>query len=136
MVERIGLDPRINGGTLQKANAAPAGADFGAILRAKMESARPSEKTGLIMSAHASERLASRGIQLTESDMNRIASGVDMAASKGSREALVLLGDVGLIVNVPNRTVVTAMDSAGQDSRVFTNIDSTVVLSRGWAGPR
>jgi flagellar operon protein len=136
MVERIGLNPRLLGSQADRAKAPSTGADFGAILRAKVESARNSESAGLVFSAHASERLTGRGIRLTETDRNRIAAGVDMAAQKGSRETLVLLGDVGLIVNVPSRTVVTAMDSGETSSRVFTNIDSTVVLTREWAGPR
>ena len=47
---------------------------------------------------------------------------------KGSKESLILLRDLALVVSVNNRTVITAIDKARQKERVFTNIDSTVIL--------
>jgi hypothetical protein len=38
-----------------------------------------------------------------------------------------MLDDVAMIVNVPNRTVVTAVDGDQAGSQVFTNIDSAVI---------
>lgn len=37
--------------------------------------------------------------------------------------------DMAFIVNVKNRTVVTAMDSESMKDNVFTQIDSAVIIS-------
>ncbi len=83
---------------------------------------------GLRFSAHAESRLASRGISLDSSQLARLGAGVDAVARKGSREALVVLDDVALVVAVPNRTVVTAVPPGESASpSVFTNIDAAVI---------
>ncbi|GAB4361636.1 MAG: TIGR02530 family flagellar biosynthesis protein [Deltaproteobacteria bacterium] len=78
-------------------------------------------------SAHASERLARRGLRITEGDRQRIGEAVRSVGSRGGRNSLVLLGDVALIVNVPSRTVVTALGTGAPGDKVFTNIDSAVI---------
>ena len=45
---------------------------------------------------------------------------------KGSKDSLVMVDDTALIVNIPNKTVVTAMQVKGENENVFTNIDSVV----------
>lgn len=79
-------------------------------------------------SAHAQQRLASRHIELSGSDRTSLAEAVDRAAAKGSRDSLVLLRDLALVVSVTNRTVVTAMDVESMEERVVTNIDSAVIV--------
>jgi flagellar operon protein len=80
------------------------------------------------LSQHAADRLKSRGITLSESDMKKLAGAVDSVAQKGGKDSLIMLGDAALVVSVKNRTVVTAMDRQGMQGNVFTNIDSAVVL--------
>jgi len=80
------------------------------------------------LSQHAQERLKSRGITLTDSDMQQLAGAVDSVAQKGGKESLIMMGDAALVVSVKNRTVVTAMDRQGMKGNVFTNIDSAVML--------
>ncbi len=82
----------------------------------------------LKLSGHAKTRLESRDIQLGAAEWQRVLGGVDKAAAKGSRESLVLLDDVALVVSVKNRTVITAVDRANLKDNVFTNIDSAVVV--------
>jgi flagellar operon protein len=41
----------------------------------------------------------------------------------------MLLNDMALIINVKNRTVVTALDGASMKDNVFTQIDSAVIIS-------
>jgi flagellar operon protein len=82
------------------------------------------------LSRHASQRLASRRIELDGVDLARLAAATDQAAAKGSRESLIVMDDLGLIVNVPNRTVVTAMGLDQMAEKVVTNIDSTVFVPR------
>lgn len=80
------------------------------------------------LSQHALERLKSRGITLSEADMKQLAGAVDSVAQKGGKDSLIMMKDAALVVNVKNRTVVTAMDRQGMNGNVFTNIDSAVVL--------
>jgi flagellar operon protein len=81
----------------------------------------------LKFSAHAQSRLTSRNIDLTPEIMRKLDEAVTGAEQKGARDSLVLLADLAFIVNVPNRTVVTAMDGASVRENVFTNIDSAVI---------
>ena len=58
----------------------------------------------------------------------RIGKGIDTAQAKGSREALILSDDVAVIANVKSRTIVTAIDRSEMKERIFTNIDSAVIV--------
>lgn len=86
------------------------------------------EEQGIQFSGHAIERMRSRGISMGPERIEQLSKAVDKAAQKGSKETLVLMDDSALIVNVKNRTVVTAMDKTMMKENIFTNIDSTVVL--------
>ncbi len=81
---------------------------------------------GLRLSSHAQERLRERNITIGEADMQRIGAAASKVAAKGGRDALVVMDGVGLILDVRNRTIVTAMDRDGMNDSVFTNIDSAV----------
>ncbi|AUS26191.1 flagellar operon protein [Paenibacillus jamilae] len=83
----------------------------------------------LKLSNHAAKRLEQRGIELRSDQMAKINSAVDKAAAKGAKESLILMQDMALIVSVPNRTVVTAMDKQSMEDNVFTQIDSAVIIS-------
>ncbi|MBW5444570.1 flagellar biosynthesis protein [Cohnella sp. CFH 77786] len=87
------------------------------------------QRQQLKFSHHAEQRLEQRGIVLNSDQLERIAGAVDQAAAKGARDSLVLFRDIAMIVNVPNRTVVTAMDGSSMKEHVFTQIDSAVVVS-------
>ena len=80
----------------------------------------------LHISGHAAKRMKSRGLELEKPDIARLNGAVDQAHAKGSSEALILMDGVAFVVSVPNRTVITA--HAGSGDRVYTNIDSTIVL--------
>jgi flagellar operon protein len=83
----------------------------------------------LKFSKHAQERLDSRHIQLSETDLSHLQGAVARAEEKGAAESLVLLRDIAFIVSVKNKTVVTAMDSEHIRDNVFTNIDSAVIAA-------
>ena len=83
----------------------------------------------LKFSNHAAKRLEQRGITLGSRQLDQISSAVDQAAAKGSKESLILMKDMALIVSVANRTVVTAMDGSSMKDNVFTQIDSAVIIS-------
>jgi len=79
------------------------------------------------LSQHAQERLQTSGVALGANEMQRLGQAVDVAASKGARQSLVLLDGTALIVSVKNRTVVTAVSGERMRGNVFTNIDSAVI---------
>lgn len=82
----------------------------------------------LKFSAHATQRLNERKIQLDTATMAKVNEAVDKAAAKGLEDTLILTPNSALIVNVGNRTVITAMDRGQLQGNVFTNIDGAVVI--------
>ncbi len=81
----------------------------------------------LHFSRHATQRIEQRGMELDATRMERLHRAVDQAEAKGSRDSLILLDELALVVSVQNRTVVTAVDEASRKEHVFTNIDSVVI---------
>lgn len=82
----------------------------------------------LKFSKHAMGRLADRNIRLTDEQIGRLSEGTQKAGAKGIRESLVIVDELAFIVNVPNRTVVTAMDQTQTQENIFTNIDGAVIM--------
>lgn len=79
-------------------------------------------------SKHATMRLNDRNISLSNSQMERVESGVQIASKKGINDSLVLVDNIALVVNVKNKTVVTAMESDNSQENVYTNIDGAVIV--------
>ena len=112
------------------ASQAEPSAGFSELLRAKQGIAPPqipASADALKFSAHAQTRLQSRHISLEGGRMERLESAVKQAAGKGSKDALVLMDDLAMVVSVKNRTVVTVVDRDTLKQNVFTNIDSAVI---------
>lgn len=91
------------------------------------------QKTGqtdcrLKFSKHAMGRLADRDIRLTDDQMERLSDGTQKAGAKGIKESLVIVDQLAFIVNVPNQTVVTAMDQTEAQTNIYTNIDGAVIM--------
>lgn len=82
----------------------------------------------LRFSKHAACRLMDRNIELTDRQMERLSDGARKAEQKGIKDSLVIVDQLAFIVNVPNNTVITAMDSSEADKNVFTNIDGAVIM--------
>ncbi len=82
----------------------------------------------LKFSKHAMGRLADRNIELSDSQLERLESGTRKAEQKGIRDSLVIMDQLAFIVNVPNQTVVTAMDSTETMDNIFTNINGAVII--------
>ncbi len=101
------------------------GISFEEILKQKQEVAGSSE---LKFSKHASARLNDRNINLSQEQNERLENGVIKASEKGINESLVILDSLAFIVNVPNRTVVTAIDQNESNDNIFTNIDGAVIV--------
>lgn len=79
----------------------------------------------LKFSKHANERLATRNINLSAEQMERLENGTTKAREKGIRESLVMVDGLAFIVNVKNNTVITAVGDAADS--IFTNIDGAVI---------
>ena len=82
----------------------------------------------LRFSKHAANRLADRKLSLSDSQLDRLAQGAKKAGEKGIRESLVMVDQLAFIVNVPNNTVITAMDQTQASENIFTNIDGAVIV--------
>jgi flagellar operon protein len=82
----------------------------------------------LTLSKHAKERLAQRGIDISQERWTRIEDQVKQAKAKGVNDSLVLLKDAALIVSAKNNTVITAMGRQEAANQIFTNINGTIVL--------
>jgi flagellar operon protein len=82
-------------------------------------------------SKHALQRLEKRQIELAPEQNRRLENAVHAAADKGARQSLVMMDGIAFVVNVQERTVVTALDvsggAKGEANPVFTNIDSAVL---------
>jgi flagellar operon protein len=81
---------------------------------------------GVKFSNHAQKRLQSRDIYLDSENVNRLSNAIDKAEKRGGKSSLVMVDDLAFIVNVPERTVVTALDKNQRGEGVFTQIDSVV----------
>ena len=71
---------------------------------------------------------ADRNIELSHAQLERLESGTKKAGQKGIRDSLVIVDQLAFIVNIPNQTVVTAMDSTETDENIFTNINGAVII--------
>jgi len=107
--------------TTSKQVGREANSTFDAIFKEELEKVK--------FSNHAMKRLESRNIQLSEQDISKIQNAVQKAEAKGSKDSLVMMDKTAFIVNIPNKTVVTAIDVANSAESVFTNIDSVVFAS-------
>ncbi|HHW47833.1 MAG TPA: flagellar biosynthesis protein [Clostridiaceae bacterium] len=94
---------------------------FGEILEEKI-----SQNSEIKFSKHAELRLHMRNINISPVQKQKIAEAVNKASEKGIKDSLVLMDNVALIVNVKNRTVITAVSSNELKDNVFTNIDGAV----------
>jgi len=110
---------------VEKPLAPPENSPFRELLESKL-----GENQDIRFSAHAQTRMESRNINLDIEEMASLSNAVDQAKGKGGHNALVLMKDFAFIVNADNRTVITAMDKAGLDQNIFTNIDSAVLINK------
>lgn len=81
----------------------------------------------VVFSRHAQQRLQKRDIHLVPAQSQRLEQAIHSAADRGAQQSLVVLDGIAFIVNVRQRTVVTALDVDNRNNTVFTNIDSAVV---------
>lgn len=81
--------------------------------------------TPLKFSKHAGERMDARNIDLSNEQLERLEDGAKAASKKGIKDSLIMVDDFAFIVNISNKTVITAVGA--DDEKVFTNIDGAVI---------
>lgn len=111
------------GRTAPRQNLTEEGFSFQEVLQKKVLT-----EDNLRFSKHASTRLRQRGIDLTDGQLERLMDGTRKAGEKGIKDSLVIVDELAFIVNIPNSTVVTAMDSKDAVENIFTNIDGAVIM--------
>lgn len=101
------------------------GGSFRELLRT---TSAPATASPLKFSAHAQQRLASRGITLSPDDVDKMNAMADKAAAKGAKQSLFMMRNTAMVVSIANRTVITAVDQDSMRDNVFTNIDSAAII--------
>ena len=61
---------------------------------------------------------------------NVLEHAVEEARKKGAKDLAVIGSQAVFVVNVPNNVVVTVMSKEDMKDRIFTNIDSAVLISK------
>lgn len=85
--------------------------------------------SGVNFSRHAVERINQRSIDvLSHGTLERLSKGVELAESKGSDDALVIVDKTAFLVSVRSNKVITAVNADDMQGNVFTNIDATVIM--------
>jgi flagellar operon protein len=79
-------------------------------------------------SRHARNRITSREITISEKELLQLKTGIDKAVEKGAKNSLIVIDNTAYIVSVENKTVVTIIDQESIKEKVFTNIDSAVLM--------
>lgn len=101
----------------------PAKKEFSAIFNETIEKSKE-----LQFSKHSKERIQQRGIEVTDTLIERMNSAANSARTKGAKDVVMIGTDAAFIVNLPNNVVITAMNENEMRSNIFTNIDSAVLL--------
>lgn len=76
-------------------------------------------------SKHAAKRLEMRNISISDEQKARLEDAADQAMEKGMTESLVMVDNLAFILNVRNKTIVTAVNDTA--NAVFTNIDGAII---------
>lgn len=112
-----------NAGSVSVDQNSAGGSAFGDMLKTKSL-----ESQGLNFSKHAAKRMDERGISMSDQLRDSLEQAVEGARQKGAKDVAVIGRQGVFIVNVPNNVVVTTMSADDMKDRIFTNIDSAVIL--------
>lgn len=118
--DRIGAGPQFEEALKSQLASMPTGV--------AAEKAKAALQSQVKFSNHAVDRMRSRGIAFSPTDLQKIEGALQKAQGKGAKDTLVLMDQAALILNTKTGTVVTVMDRQSLKENVFTNIDSTIVM--------
>ncbi|MGM0599087.1 MAG: hypothetical protein ACQETH_04635 [Candidatus Rifleibacteriota bacterium] len=76
------------------------------------------------ISAHATNRLADRNIILSDELKASLNLTLNELEDRGAKDSLIITKEAAFLVNVPNRTMITAMSVDEMQDGIVTNIDS------------
>lgn len=99
----------------------PSGQSFEDVLRSI-------QKSEVVVSKHAMERLDSRSVKLNDVELKSVSDAMDKAAEKGIKDAVIVMGDKLLIANVPNKTIITAAFKNDMKEKIITKIDGAIFI--------
>lgn len=114
-------NPQINGNQQSKVSNNQNGFSFEELFQ---KAIKPQSEESFHISAHAQKRLSERSIEMSGNLENTLNEAFSELEAKGSKNSLVITGQGAFVVNVPNRTLVTAMDINEMKDGIVTNIDS------------
>lgn len=97
---------------------------FTKLVKAEIEELKGEVK----LSSHVQKRLEERQITLDPELAGKISDAFQKAEAKGVKESLLVINDLALIASIKNKTIVTAVDGTSMKDRVFTNIDSAIIV--------
>ena len=83
----------------------------------------------LKISGHAAKRLKERNLEMDPVEYLKLKEAVSQLKKKGGNDSLVITGKAAYIIDIKNKTIVTAMDKENMENNVFTKIDSTMVIN-------
>lgn len=120
------INPPLSAGNVQSnsvrnSSAATEGTGFENMLQQAID-----KSSGVKFSKHAEMRMQARNIDLTQTLKDKINNAVSMAQQKGVKDSLVILDNMAFVVNVPSKTVITAVNNNELKENVFTNIDGAI----------
>ena len=86
------------------------------------------QKNGFLSIEQLQDKYLTLAGKSTGNQIERLKEGAQKAQEKGIRESLVIVDQLAFIVNIPNNTVVTAMNHGDTAENIFTNIDGAVII--------
>lgn len=83
----------------------------------------------LKISAHAEKRLEERNIALSDDLRETLTQAITELSAKGAKDSLILAEGNGFLVNIPTKTLVTALNMGDLKDKIITQIDSISIKS-------
>lgn len=106
----------------KKTGESQQGLTFDQLLNSVIGDSRQNEEFHI--SSHAQKRLNERNITMDSNLKSSLKEAFSELEAKGAKDSLVLTKEGAFLVNVPSRTLVTAMGINEMKDGIVTNIDS------------
>ena len=103
--------------------------EFLDILNEVKVSKQSSVEDNITISNHAQKRIKERNLGVDGEEFLKLKGAFDKLKNKGGQDSLVITDKAAYIVDVDNKTVVTAMNKDDMAENVFTKIDSTLFIN-------
>ncbi len=117
--------PQLTGIPLAKPETAKTGQQNGVSFNELFQKVFQAPETSQFrISAHAQKRLSERNITMDSSLKSNLNKAFSELEAKGAKDSLVVTREGAFVVNVPSRTLVTAMGIDEMRNGIVTNIDS------------